>query len=123
MTVQRPSAGRRHGIASRGLFRQGRNTEWAWSHRASPSSEPGAVWEQGSAPASAQPHPLFVGGFTQSAVVGRADLIDQVTDGVVHAGTFNGNPVALAAVQATMGILADEPSIRRWSASPLGSSA
>lgn len=49
----------------------------------------------------------IAGGFTQSAVVGRADLIDQVTDGVVHAGTFNGNPVALAAVEATMGILED----------------
>ncbi|MFG3551876.1 aspartate aminotransferase family protein [Streptomyces sp. NPDC047725] len=49
----------------------------------------------------------MAGGFTQSAVVGRADLIDQVTDGVVHAGTFNGNPIALAAVQATMGVLAD----------------
>ncbi|MEV8566408.1 aminotransferase class III-fold pyridoxal phosphate-dependent enzyme [Streptomyces sp. NPDC051322] len=52
----------------------------------------------------------MAGGFTQSAVVGRADLIDQVTDGVVHAGTFNGNPVALAAVKATMGVLAD-PSV------------
>ncbi|MEU1226294.1 aminotransferase class III-fold pyridoxal phosphate-dependent enzyme [Streptomyces sp. NPDC005828] len=52
----------------------------------------------------------MAGGFTQSAVVGRADLIDQVTDGVVHAGTFNGNPVALAAVQATMGVLED-PSV------------
>jgi glutamate-1-semialdehyde 2,1-aminomutase len=52
----------------------------------------------------------MAGGFTQSAVVGRADLIDQVTEGVVHAGTFNGNPVALAAVQATMGVLAD-PSV------------
>ncbi|WP_409185946.1 aspartate aminotransferase family protein [Amycolatopsis sp. VS8301801F10] len=47
------------------------------------------------------------GGFTQSAVVGRADLIDQVTTGVVHAGTFNANPVALAAVEATMRALAD----------------
>lgn len=49
----------------------------------------------------------MAGGFTQSAVVGRADLIDQVTDGVVHAGTFNGNPIALAAVEATMRALAD----------------
>ncbi|WP_213575260.1 aminotransferase class III-fold pyridoxal phosphate-dependent enzyme [Rhodococcus sp. USK13] len=49
----------------------------------------------------------IAGGFTQSAVVGRADLIDQVTDGVVHAGTFNGNPVALAAVEVTMGVLTD----------------
>lgn len=49
----------------------------------------------------------MAGGFTQSAVVGRADLIDQVTAGVVHAGTFNGNPIALAAVEATMRALAD----------------
>ncbi|MFJ9390923.1 aspartate aminotransferase family protein [Nocardioides sp. NPDC101246] len=49
----------------------------------------------------------MAGGFTQSAVVGRADLVDQVTDGVVHAGTFNSNPIALAAVEATMRALAD----------------
>ncbi|KFU76639.1 glutamate-1-semialdehyde 2,1-aminomutase [Amycolatopsis lurida] len=49
----------------------------------------------------------MTGGFTQSAVVGRAELIDQVTAGVVHAGTFNANPVALAAVEATMRALAD----------------
>ncbi|MFJ9782867.1 aspartate aminotransferase family protein [Amycolatopsis sp. NPDC101161] len=49
----------------------------------------------------------MAGGFTQSAVVGRADLVDQVTAGVVHAGTFNANPIALAAVEATMRVLAD----------------
>lgn len=52
----------------------------------------------------------IAGGFTQSAVVGRADLVDQVTDGVVHAGTFNSNPVAMAAVRAAMEVLAD-PSV------------
>ncbi|KAA1427841.1 aspartate aminotransferase family protein [Nocardioides antri] len=49
----------------------------------------------------------MAGGLTQSAVVGRAELIDQVTAGVVHAGTFNANPLALAAVEATMRVLAD----------------
>ncbi len=49
----------------------------------------------------------MAGGFTQSAVVGRADLIDQVTTGVTHAGTFNANPIALAAVEATMAALAE----------------
>ncbi|ROP46924.1 aspartate aminotransferase family protein [Streptomyces sp. PanSC9] len=49
----------------------------------------------------------MAGGFTQSAVVGRAELVDQVTAGVVHAGTFNANPIALAAVEATMRVLAD----------------
>lgn len=47
------------------------------------------------------------GGLTQSAVVGRAELVDQVTSGVAHAGTFNVNPIALAAVEATMRVLAD----------------
>ncbi|MYW20947.1 aminotransferase class III-fold pyridoxal phosphate-dependent enzyme [Streptomyces sp. SID2955] len=49
----------------------------------------------------------MAGGFTQSAIVGRAGLVDQVTAGVVHAGTFNANPIALAAVAATMRVLAD----------------
>jgi glutamate-1-semialdehyde 2,1-aminomutase len=52
----------------------------------------------------------IAGGFTQCAVVGRASLVDQVQDGVVHAGTFNANPIALAAVEATMRELAD-PSV------------
>ncbi|CAN5167474.1 glutamate-1-semialdehyde 2,1-aminomutase [soil metagenome] len=49
----------------------------------------------------------IAGGFSQSAVVGRADLIDQVMHGVSHAGTYNGNPVALAAVKATQEVLAE----------------
>ncbi|WP_218040992.1 aspartate aminotransferase family protein [Acrocarpospora macrocephala] len=49
----------------------------------------------------------MAGGFTQSAVAGRADLIDEVTRGVVHAGTFNSNPIAMAAVKATMEALAE----------------
>ncbi|UGT55969.1 aspartate aminotransferase family protein [Nocardia asteroides] len=44
----------------------------------------------------------IAGGFTQSAVAGRADIIDLVAHGLTHAGTFNGNPVALAAVKAAM---------------------
>ncbi|MCP2279582.1 aspartate aminotransferase family protein [Nocardia amikacinitolerans] len=49
----------------------------------------------------------IAGGFTQSAVVGRADIIDLVEDGLTHAGTFNGNPVALAAVKAAMELSAE----------------
>jgi glutamate-1-semialdehyde 2,1-aminomutase len=52
----------------------------------------------------------IAGGFSQSAVVGNAALIDQVQSGVSHAGTYNGNPVALAAVKATQEVLA-EPGI------------
>jgi glutamate-1-semialdehyde 2,1-aminomutase len=50
------------------------------------------------------------GGMSQSAVLGREDLIDQVTTGVAHYGTYNGNPLALAGVKATMEVLA-EPGI------------
>ena len=49
----------------------------------------------------------IAGGFSQSAVVGKAGLIDQVESGVSHAGTYNGNPVALAAVKATQEVLAE----------------
>ena len=48
----------------------------------------------------------LAGGFSASAVAGRADLIDLVSSGVVHAGTYNGNPVVLSAVRATLGELA-----------------
>ncbi|WP_202806046.1 aspartate aminotransferase family protein [Actinopolymorpha alba] len=47
----------------------------------------------------------IAGGFPLSAVGGRADIVDQVTEGVVHAGTFNGNPIVLAAASATLGEL------------------
>ncbi len=48
-------------------------------------------------------------GFPVAAVVGRADLIDQfATGGVLHGGTFNAQPVALAAMLATAGGLTAE---------------
>jgi glutamate-1-semialdehyde 2,1-aminomutase len=47
-------------------------------------------------------------GFPVAAVVGRADLFEEVGTGrVTHAGTFNSNPVAAAAVVASLGILTD----------------
>ncbi len=58
----------------------------------------------------------IAGGFTQSAVAGRADLIDQVAGGVVHAGTFNSNPIAMAAVKATMDVLTDASIYQRLEA-------
>ncbi|GIH78167.1 aspartate aminotransferase family protein [Planobispora longispora] len=45
------------------------------------------------------------GGLGASAVAGRADIIDLVTRDTVHSGTFNGNPLAMAAVDATMDVL------------------
>jgi glutamate-1-semialdehyde 2,1-aminomutase len=47
-------------------------------------------------------------GFPVAAVVGRADLFEEVGTGrVMHAGTFNSNPVAAAAVVASLGVLTD----------------
>ncbi len=48
----------------------------------------------------------IAGGVTLSAIVGRAALIDQVTTGTTHAGTYNGNPLSLAAACATIAELA-----------------
>ncbi|HEX3812842.1 MAG TPA: aspartate aminotransferase family protein [Mycobacteriales bacterium] len=48
----------------------------------------------------------LAGGFPLAAVAGRGELIDQVTAGVVHAGTYNGNPIVLAAAGATLRELA-----------------
>ncbi len=47
----------------------------------------------------------IAGGYPMSAVAGRAALIDQTTSGVVHAGTYNGNPIVLAAAAATLDVL------------------
>jgi glutamate-1-semialdehyde 2,1-aminomutase len=47
----------------------------------------------------------IAGGYPLAAVAGRADLIDLVEAGVVHAGTYNGNPVSLAAACATLDAL------------------
>ncbi len=47
-------------------------------------------------------------GFPVACVAGRADLFDGVArNEVMHAGTFNANPVGLAAVVATLNILSD----------------
>lgn len=44
-------------------------------------------------------------GFSLAAIAGRADIIEQVNAGVVHAGTYNGNPIALSAAVATLTVL------------------
>lgn len=47
------------------------------------------------------------GGLPLSALAGRRHLMNLIADGrVVHAGTLNGNPMALAAAKATLGVLA-----------------
>jgi glutamate-1-semialdehyde 2,1-aminomutase len=44
-------------------------------------------------------------GFPVAAVAGRADLVDLCISGVVHGGTYNGQPIAMAACAATLGRL------------------
>lgn len=50
----------------------------------------------------------IAGGYPLAAIAGKAAIIDQVTAGVVHAGTYNGNPVVLAAAVATLAALGEE---------------
>ncbi len=48
-------------------------------------------------------------GFPVAAIVGRADLLDRfATGGVLHGGTFNAQPVAIAAMLATQEALTPE---------------
>ena len=48
----------------------------------------------------------IAGGFPLSVVAGRRDILGLIEQGrVVHAGTFNGNPISLAAALATLEIL------------------
>lgn len=46
-------------------------------------------------------------GFPVAALAGRADILDQFSKGVLHGGTYNAQPVAMAATVATMKELAD----------------
>lgn len=46
-------------------------------------------------------------GFAVSAVAGRGDVVDLVTQGAIHSGTFNGNPLSMAAVIATLDVLSE----------------
>ncbi len=60
------------------------------------------------------------GGLPLSCLAGKADYMRLIADGqVVHAGTLNGNPIALAAAKATLDVLSrDEGAVyqRLWNA-------
>ena len=45
-------------------------------------------------------------GFPLSVFGGRRDIMDLVGSGVMHGGTYNGNPITLAAAKATLDVLA-----------------
>lgn len=47
------------------------------------------------------------GGYPLAAVAGKASILDRTTSGIVHAGTYNGNPVVLAAAKATLEALSE----------------
>lgn len=50
----------------------------------------------------------LAGGFSLSAVAGSKEMFDVLRDGrTFHVGTYNGNPICLAAASATLEILAD----------------
>jgi glutamate-1-semialdehyde 2,1-aminomutase len=42
------------------------------------------------------------GGLTLSVVAGRREIVEQIFSGVAFGGTFNGNPISLAAAMATL---------------------
>lgn len=67
----------------------------------------GAVGRYGVTPDLVVLAKAIAGGYPLAAVAGRADILDRVTRGIVHAGTYNGNPVALAAGGATLDALAE----------------
>lgn len=46
-------------------------------------------------------------GFPVAAVAGRAEILDHFARGVIQGGTYNANPIAMAAVVATLNELAD----------------
>lgn len=66
----------------------------------------GAVVRYGVSPDLVVLAKAIAGGYPMAAIAGRADIIDQMTAGVTHAGTYNGNPVVLAAAAATLDALA-----------------
>ncbi|NJC72936.1 aspartate aminotransferase family protein [Planosporangium thailandense] len=67
----------------------------------------GAVTRYGVTPDLVVLAKAIAGGYPLAAVAGRAEIIDRTTKGVVHAGTYNGNPVVLAAGSATLDALAE----------------
>jgi glutamate-1-semialdehyde 2,1-aminomutase len=51
-------------------------------------------------------------GFPVAAVAGRADVLDLSAGAVLHGGTYNAQPIAMAATVATLRALADGTAIR-----------
>lgn len=56
----------------------------------------------------------IAGGLSLAAVAGRSGIVDLAGRGVVHAGTYNGNPLCLAAAEATLDVLAQPGTYNRF---------
>jgi glutamate-1-semialdehyde 2,1-aminomutase len=55
----------------------------------------------------------LAGGFSLSAVAGRSQMFDVLCNGrTIHVGTYNGNPICLAAARATLEVLAEKETFR-----------
>ncbi|NEN04962.1 aspartate aminotransferase family protein [Diaminobutyricibacter tongyongensis] len=76
----------------------------------------GAVEKYGVVPDLAVLGKAIAGGLPLSAVVGKSELLDLTQAGVVHAGTYNGNPVVLAGALATLDVLKREGTYERLDA-------
>ncbi|MBI3209911.1 MAG: aspartate aminotransferase family protein [Candidatus Solibacter usitatus] len=62
----------------------------------------------------------LAGGITLSAFAGRKELMLEMLNGVAYGGTFNGNPIAMAAAVATLDVLAADDGAALKRANTLG---
>jgi glutamate-1-semialdehyde 2,1-aminomutase len=69
----------------------------------------GAVERFGVTPDLATYGKAMAGGWPVAALAGRAELMDLLASGVVHAGTFNASVMACAAVASSLRLLRDDP--------------
>lgn len=67
----------------------------------------GAVTRYGVQPDLVTLAKAIAGGYPLAAIAGKAEIIDRTLSGIVHAGTYNGNPVVLAAAGATLDALGE----------------
>lgn len=62
----------------------------------------GAVERYGVVPDLVVLAKAIAGGLPLAAIAGKRDIIEQMMNGVTHAGTYNGNPLVLAGAEATL---------------------
>ena len=74
----------------------------------------GAIERYGVQPDLATFAKAIAGGVPCGAFGGRVDLMDEIADGVAQQGTFNGNPLAMAAGIATLCEVLDDDAYERF---------